>query len=124
MASSKLATDDFKKNPVIASMQARLDDTKFRQEDNPDNLLTAFAALVHEFHQVPQFCDRIQFLGNLTQMGEAFLTGLRGDPLYENPRIVELQDLSRTCRNWPLTATTTTTVELLDDYQCAVFRAD
>jgi hypothetical protein len=119
MASSKLAMDDFKKNPVIACMQARLDDTEFRPEDAPDNLVTAFTALVHELHRVPQLCDRIQFLGNLTQMGEAFLTGLRGDQIYENPRIVELQDFSRTCLNWPLTATTT--VELLDNNQCAVF---
>jgi hypothetical protein len=94
LAASKLATDDFKKS--IAT--SRLDE--FPPEE--ENLLGMFNAVVRLIHQVPQLCDRIQFLGNLTQMGEAFMSGLRGDRAYcENQNIIRLQDLCRACRDWP-----------------------
>lgn len=117
MASSKFATDDFKKHELIASIGTGSIDVFSL---SADDLVAAFKAVVNEFHQVPKLCDRIQFLGNLTQMGQAFMSGLRGDAsgYRENRHIIDMQDLSRTCNSWPQD---NVAVQISEDGGVAVF---
>jgi len=97
IARSDYATDDFKKNPIIATMMTQQASRQFPVQD-PHPLSTAMSEMIRAY-DAPELFSHVHFLSTIGRVATAFISEHNATSSRDE-RIVEIQDLNAVCRDW------------------------